>query len=213
MQLEGIRKRYGAVEVLQGIDLDVRRGEWVAIMGPSGSGKSTLLNLIACLERPSTGHMWLDGMEVAGLQEHELDEIRREKVGLVFQQFHLIPYLTALENVMLAQYYHSMPDAAEARRALAQVEMAHREDAYPHQLSGGEKQRVCVARAIINYPALILADEPSGNLDADNQRTVMELFRELHRQGHTLVVVTHDAEVARQAERQLVLRQGRFQED
>lgn len=208
--LRGIRKEFGSVTALHDVNLDVRQGEWVSITGVSGSGKSTLLNIISCLEQPTAGQFLLDGVDVTRLPEEEMDVIRREKVGLVFQQFHLIPHLTAMENVMLAQYYHSMTDMGEARRSLERVGLGHRVSASPHQLSGGEKQRLCIARALINYPALILADEPTGNLDVGNQETVMELFRDLHRQGHTLIIVTHDPKVAGEAQRQLVLEHGRL---
>lgn len=208
--IRGVRKEFGNIVALHEVNLEVNRGEWVSITGVSGSGKSTLLNILSCLERPSAGQFLLDGVDVMSLPEEGMDVIRREKVGLVFQQFHLIPHLTAMENVMLAQHYHSMSDRTEARRALERVGLGHRVEAYPHHLSGGEKQRLCIARALINYPALILADEPTGNLDAGNQGVVMDLFRELHRQGHTLIVVTHDQRVAKEAERQLVLEHGRL---
>lgn len=210
LSLRGIRKEFGSIVALHEVNLEINRGEWVSITGVSGSGKSTLLNILSCLERPTAGQFRLDGVDVTGLPEEGMDVIRREKVGLVFQQFHLIPHLTAVENVMLAQHYHSMSDRAEARRALERVGLGHRVEAYPQHLSGGEKQRLCIARALINYPALILADEPTGNLDAGNQAVVMDLFRELHRQGHTLIVVTHDPRVAQEAQRQLVLEHGRL---
>lgn len=212
LRLEAVWKNYGTFSALEDVNMEVNEGEWVAIMGPSGSGKSTLLNIIACLDRPTRGRVWLSGVEVSSLNEGALTVVRREKIGLVFQQFHLVPYLTAVENVMLAQYYHSMADEAEAYAALARVGLEHRAHHYPSQLSGGEKQRVCIARALINYPLLILADEPTGNLDAANEKAVLELFQTLHRQGHTLIVVTHDPEVAGLAQRLLVLEHGRLQE-
>src|SRR3954463_16040570 len=170
----------GSIHALDHISLHVAAGEWLSIMGPSGSGKSTLVNLIGCLDRPTSGEIWLDGENVAGLKTADLNRVRAEKIGFVFQQFHLIPYLTAVENVMLAQYFHSMTDEHEALAALDRVGLRERARHLPSQLSGGEQQRVCVARALINDPKLILADEPSGNLDAVNEGIVMNLLRELH---------------------------------
>ncbi|TDA64054.1 MAG: ABC transporter ATP-binding protein [Clostridia bacterium] len=207
--LNGISKQYGEVYALKDVGLRVTEGQWVSIMGPSGSGKSTLLNIMSCLDRPTTGSVLLDGVEIAHLDERALTVIRREKVGLVFQQFHLIPHLTAVENVMLAQYYHSLPDEKEALQALERVGLRHRARHLPSQLSGGEQQRVCIARALINEPAIILADEPTGNLDAANEETVVELFRELHRAGHTIIMVTHDPEIGALADRRLFLEHGR----
>ena len=200
---------YGEVRALEGVDLEVTRGEWVSVMGPSGSGKTTLLNILGGLDRPNSGQLFVDGTDVTGLPPKELARFRRETVGLVFQQFHLVPYLTALENVMLAQYFHSMADEAEARAALEAVGLSERLHHLPAQLSGGEQQRVCIARALINQPRLILADEPTGNLDAANEEIVLDIFQRLHAQGHTLVVVTHDARVGRLADRLITLEHGR----
>jgi putative ABC transport system ATP-binding protein len=200
---------YGEVRALEGVDLEVARGEWVSVMGPSGSGKTTLLNILGGLDRPTSGQLHVDGTDVMALPSKELARFRRETVGLVFQQFHLVPYLTALENVMLAQYFHSLADEAEARAALEAVGLGERLHHLPAQLSGGEQQRVCIARALINQPRLILADEPTGNLDAANEVTVLDIFRQLHAQGHTLVVVTHDARVGRLADRLITLEHGR----
>jgi putative ABC transport system ATP-binding protein len=199
---------YGEVRALDGADLEVARGEWVSVMGPSGSGKTTLLNILGGLDRPTSGELYVDGTDVTALPRKELARFRRETVGLVFQQFHLVPYLTALENVMLAQYFHSMADEAEARAALEAVGLGERLHHLPAQLSGGEQQRVCIARALINQPRLILADEPTGNLDAANEEIVLDIFRQLHVQGHTLVVVTHDARVGRLADRLITLEHG-----
>ena len=199
---------YGEVRALEGVDLEVARGEWVSVMGPSGSGKTTLLNILGGLDRPTSGQLHVDGTDVMALPSKELARFRRETVGLVFQQFHLVPYLTALENVMLAQYFHSMADEAEARAALEAVGLGERLHHLPAQLSGGEQQRVCIARALINQPRLILADEPTGNLDAANEEIVLDIFRRLHAQGHTLVVVTHDARVGRLADRLITLEHG-----
>src|SRR5437762_7341002 len=160
------------IRALDNVSLHVEPGEWLSIMGPSGSGKSTLVNLIGCLDRPSAGEVWLDGQNVAGISSHELNRVRCEKIGFIFQQFHLIPFLTAVENVMLAQYFHSMTDQKEAVEALTRVGLGDRAHHLPSQLSGGEQQRVCIARALINDPKIILADEPTGNLDAQNEEIV-----------------------------------------
>src|SRR6478672_12375386 len=159
----------GMIRALDNFSLHVEPGEWIAVMGPSGSGKSTLVNLIGCLDRPTSGEIWLDGEDVARISSQDLNRTRAEKVGFIFQQFHLIPYLTALENVMLAQYFHSMTDKAEALAALDHVGLRDRADHLPSQLAGGEQQRVCIARALINDSHIILADEPTGNLDAVNE--------------------------------------------
>ena len=200
----------GTIRALDEVTLTVKRGEWLAVMGPSGSGKSTLVNLIGCLDQPSSGEIWLDGQNVAALSASELARFRAEKIGFIFQQFHLIPYLTALENVMLAQYFHSMTDQQEALEALERVGLADRAHHLPAQLSGGEQQRVCIARALINDPSIILADEPTGNLDAQNEEIVLRLLRELHAQGRTIIMVTHDPVMARLAERRIDLHHGRI---
>lgn len=200
----------GMIRALDDFTLTVDPGEWVSIMGPSGSGKSTLVNLIGCLDRPTTGEIWLDGQNVANIPADELNRVRAEKIGFVFQQFHLIPYLTALENVMLAQYFHSMTDEKEALDALERVGLKDRPHHVPSQLSGGEQQRVCIARALINDPKIILADEPTGNLDAKNEEIVLELLRDFHRQGRTIVMVTHDPVVARLADRRIELHHGKI---
>jgi len=200
----------GVIRALDDFSLRVERGEWIAVMGPSGSGKSTLVNLIGCLDSPSSGEIFLDGENVAGLNGNELTRVRAEKIGFVFQQFHLIPYLTAVENVMLAQYFHSMTDEQEALEALARVGLRERADHLPAQLSGGEQQRVCIARALINDPKIILADEPTGNLDAANEEIVLRLLRDLHKQGRTIVMVTHDPIVARLGDRRIELHHGKI---
>src|SRR5438309_3743558 len=206
----GSGKDNGAIHALDHINLHVTAGEWLSIMGPSGSGKSTLVNLIGCLDRPTAGEIWLDGQNVAGISASELDRFRAEKIGFIFQQFHLIPYLTALENVMLAQYFHSMTDEAEALEALRRVGLKDRANHIPAHLSGGEQQRVCIARALINDPAIVLADEPTGNLDAQNEEIVLRLLREFHEQGRTIVMVTHDPTVARLADRRIELHHGKI---
>ena len=200
----------GVIRALDNFSLTVDGGEWIAIMGPSGSGKSTLVNLIGCLDRPSTGEIWLDGENVAKLSAKQLNRVRAEKIGFVFQQFHLLPYLTALENVLLAQYVHSMTDRREALEALERVGLRDRAGHLPSQLSGGEQQRVSIARALINDPKIVLADEPTGNLDAVNEEIVLRLLRELHQQGRTIVMVTHDPVVARLADRRVELHHGKI---
>jgi putative ABC transport system ATP-binding protein len=210
LELIDISKIYGNVGALQNIDLTVRQGEWLAVMGPSGSGKSTMMNIIGCMDKPSNGSVILDGVNISKESAKSLTTIRRDKIGLIFQQFHLIHYLTALENVMVAQYYHSMPDEKEALQALERVGLKERAKHLPSQLSGGEQQRVCIARALINYPMLILADEPTGNLDEANEGIVLDILKQLHREGSTIIVVTHDPEVAEEAERTVVLEHGRI---
>mgnify|MGYP002869873593 CR=1 FL=1 len=210
LELRNVSKIYGNLHALDNVSLKVEQGEWVAIMGPSGSGKSTMMNIIGCMDKASEGEVLLDGVDIAKESAKNLTNIRRDKIGLIFQQFHLVSYLTALENVMLAQYYHSLPDEKEALEALDRVGLADRAKHFPSQLSGGEQQRVCVARALINYPEIVLADEPTGNLDEANEEIVVELFRKLHAEGTTLIVVTHDPEGADVAQRTLVLRNGKL---
>lgn len=206
--LEGVSKIYGELKALNNVDLKVKKGEWVAIMGPSGSGKSTMMNIIGGMDKASEGRVILDGMDITKESAKSLTNIRRDKIGLIFQQFHMVNYLTAVENVMVAQYYHSMPDEEEALQALDRVGLKERAKHYPSQLSGGEQQRVCIARALINYPKILLADEPTGNLDETNENVVVEIFRQLHNEGSTIIVVTHDPEVAAVAERTIVLEHG-----
>lgn len=213
LELKHVYKIYGDLNALDDINLSVEKGEWLSIMGPSGSGKSTMMNIIGCMDKPTSGEVLLDGVDIAKETSKNLTTIRRDKIGLIFQQFHLVTYLTALENVMLAQYYHSMPDKNEAMAALERVGLADRAKHLPSQLSGGEQQRVCVARALINYPEIILADEPTGNLDEKNEEIVVDLFRNLHADGTTLIVVTHDPEVAEVAQRRVVLTHGRITQE
>jgi putative ABC transport system ATP-binding protein len=200
------------VRALDQVNLRVESGEWLAVMGPSGSGKSSLVNVIGCLDRPDSGDIMIDGQSVKELHASgsQLDRFRAETIGFIFQQFHLIPYLTALENVMLAQYLHSMTDKQQAQAALVRVGLADRANHLPSQLSGGEQQRVCIARALINDPKIILADEPTGNLDAANEEIVLRLLRELHAQGRTIIMVTHDPVVSRLATRRIELHHGRI---
>ena len=210
LTLTEISKIYGDLKALDKINLTVEEGEWLSIMGPSGSGKTTLMNIIGCMDKPSLGKIDLAGQDISKLSSKELTIVRRDMIGLVFQQFHLVNYLTALENVMMAQYYHSLPDEKEALEALESVGLKERAKHLPNQLSGGEQQRVCIARALINHPKLLLADEPTGNLDEKNEKLVMEIFEKLHNAGSTIIVVTHDPEVADQAERMVVLEHGKI---
>ena len=210
LELKNVYKIYGELHALDDVNLKVEKGEWVSIMGPSGSGKSTMMNIIGCMDKPTKGEVLLDGVDISKQSKKNLTTIRRDKIGLIFQQFHLVNYLTAVENVMLAQYYHSIPDEKEALEALERVGLADRAKHLPSQLSGGEQQRVCVARALINYPEMILADEPTGNLDEANEEIVVDLFNKLHQDGTTLIVVTHDPEVAEVAQRKIVLRSGKI---
>jgi putative ABC transport system ATP-binding protein len=211
--LHGVSREYagraGVVRALDHATFSIVAGEWIAITGPSGSGKSTLVNLLGCLDRPTDGTLHIDGVEVQTMSGTELDRFRADKVGFIFQQFHLIPYLSALENVILAQYFHSMTDEAEAKAALERVGMGDRAQHLPSELSGGEQQRVCIARALINNPPILLADEPTGNLDEANQKIVVDLLRDLHAKGHTIVMVTHDPEMASLAQRKIALNHGR----
>ena len=209
LELKNISKIYGDLKALDNVSLHVDQGEWVAIMGPSGSGKSTMMNIIGCMDKPTKGEVLLDGVDISKESSKALTDIRRDKIGLIFQQFHMVNYLTAVENVMVSQYYHSMPDEKEALEALGRVGLRERARHLPSQLSGGEQQRVCVARALINHPELILADEPTGNLDETNEKIVLDLFRQLHADGTTLIVVTHDAEVGASAERVITLEYGK----
>ena len=209
LRLSGVSKIYGDLHALDNVSLEIPRGQWVSIVGPSGSGKTTLMNIVGAMDTATKGTVALDGHDISDLTGDELTEIRCRTIGLVFQQFHLIGHLTALENVMVAQYYHSMPDEKEAMEALDRVGLADRATHLPRQLSGGEQQRVCVARALINYPKLVLADEPTGNLDETNEEIVLGLFAQLHKDGTTLMVVTHDALVAEQGQREIRLDHGR----
>ena len=211
IELKNVTRIYAAnteIRALDDVSLSVAPGEWLAVMGPSGSGKSTLVNLIGCLDQPTSGEVWIHGSNVSHMSQAALNRFRAEKIGFIFQQFHLIPYLTAIENIMLAQYFHSMTDKAEALAALERIGLKDRADHLPSQLSGGEQQRVCIARALINDPTIILADEPTGNLDALNEEIVLRQLRELHAQGRTIIMVTHDPVVARLADRRLELHHG-----
>ena len=213
LEVKNVSKIYGDLHALKEVSFQVRKGEWVAILGSSGSGKSTMMNIIGCMDKPSVGEVILDGQDITKESQNSLTKVRREKIGLIFQQFHLIPYLTALENVMVAQYYHSIPDEQEALQALERVGLKDRAKHLPSQLSGGEQQRVCIARALINSPEIILADEPTGNLDEVNEKIVIDILTQLHEEGSTIIVVTHDLEVGDVAERKIILEYGKIVND
>lgn len=204
------------VKVLKGIDLEVKRNEYTALMGPSGSGKSTLMNLLGCLDTPTSGEYWLNGQNVSQLVDNELAEIRNREIGFVFQTFNLLPRSTALENVMLPLIYagYSSKDRKErAEEVLTQVGLQDRMDHRPNQLSGGQRQRVAVARALVNKPSIILADEPTGNLDTKTSVEIMALFSEIHRNGNTVILVTHEEDIAAHAKRVIRLRDGEIESD
>ncbi|PMB23532.1 ABC transporter ATP-binding protein [Fischerella thermalis] len=215
IRLENIFKIYGSgeteVKALNNVDLVIHEGEYCAIMGPSGSGKSTAMNIIGCLDRPTSGHYYLDNLDVAQMDDTELAHIRNKKIGFVFQQFHLLPQLTALENVMLPMVYASV-DSGERRdravEALKRVGLEKRINNKPNQLSGGQQQRVAIARAIVNRPVLLLADEPTGALDSRTTQEVLDIFTELNTTGITVVMVTHELDVARQTQRIVWFRDG-----
>ena len=213
LEMKGVSKVYGTLHALSDINLTVNAGDWLSIMGPSGSGKTTMINLIGCMDSPSSGSVILDGHDISRESAASLTRIRRDKIGLIFQQFHLISYLTAVENIMVAQYYHSMPDEGEALEALEKVGLKDRARHLPSQLSGGEQQRVCIARALINSPDILLGDEPTGNLDEENEGIVIDILRTLHNEGATIIVVTHDPEVGDVAQRKIVLEYGKIAQD
>ncbi|EOF7244329.1 TPA_asm: ABC transporter ATP-binding protein [Campylobacter jejuni] len=208
IKINNLNKEFGKVKALNNINLSVYEGEWLAIMGPSGSGKSTLLNILSLMDTPSSGEYILDNDNLEQMDEEQKITLRREKIGLVFQQFHLIPYLNALENVMLSQYYHSSVDEEDAKMVLEKVGLSHRLTHLPSQLSGGEQQRVCIARALINNPELLLADEPTGNLDEANEQIVLQTLQKLKNEGKTIVLITHNPDLAKFADRTLILQHG-----
>ena len=213
LELNSVSKIYGNLHALSNVNLSVNAGDWLSIMGPSGSGKTTMINIIGCMDTPSEGKVILDGVDISRENAASLTRIRRDKIGLIFQQFHLISYLTAVENIMVAQYYHSMPDEDEAMEALAKVGLQDRAKHLPAQLSGGEQQRVCIARALINSPQILLGDEPTGNLDEENEGIVVDIFRRLHDEGVTIIIVTHDPEVGDVAQRKIILEHGKVIQD
>lgn len=220
IRTENLCKTYhmGAEDIhaLRGISIEVARGEYVAIMGPSGSGKSTLMNLLGCLDTPTEGRYYLNGKLVSELSDDELAAIRNKEIGFVFQIFNLLPRATALQNVELPLIYNGTPAAERRRRALEalrQVELEDRINHRPNELSGGQRQRVAIARALVNNPSIILADEPTGNLDSATGAEILGLFDNLHRRGHTIIIVTHEADVAAHAERLIRLRDGKVEAD
>ncbi len=215
--MRGIRKVYRtgseSVEVLKGVDFDVERGDFVAIMGPSGEGKTTLMNILGCLDRATEGEYLLDGVDVSSLKDKELSRLRNEKIGFIFQQFHLIPWATVLENVLLPMVYRNgikREHVERAKKLLERLGLGERLGFKPPELSGGQQQRVAIARALMGEPSLILADEPTGNLDASSSEEVMRIFSELNGEGITIVMTTHDPETARYAKKVKLLRHGRF---
>jgi putative ABC transport system ATP-binding protein len=209
IDVKGVFMEYETAIALRGVDLEIRKGRWCSVVGSSGSGKSTLLNILGGLDHPTKGRVSLNGTDILALGEDALARFRRENIGFVFQQSHLVPYLNSVENVMLAQYFHSLTDEDEAVEALGRVAMGHRLNNRPSQLSGGEQQRVCIARALINNPKVLLADEPTGNLDRENTKLILELLKTLHSEEHfTIVLVTHDSFVSKWAERVLTMEDG-----
>ena len=204
------------VKVLKNINLNIDRNEYVALMGPSGSGKSTLMNLLGCLDTPTSGGYWLNGRDISALSDNELADIRNKEIGFIFQTFNLLPRSTALENVSLPLVYAGYSAAERKKRAeevLEQVGLADRMDHRPNQLSGGQRQRVAVARALVNKPSIILADEPTGNLDTKTSLEIMKLVKDIHTSGNTIILVTHEEEIAEQAERVIRLRDGMVESD
>ena len=220
IELQNIRKIYNLgdeeVRALDGVSLKVQEREFVAIVGASGSGKSTLMNMIGCLDTPDEGEYYIDGQNVTEMSERELSTMRNRKIGFIFQQFNLLPKLTAYENVELPLIYQGLPGKerhARVEEALSRVGLAIRMKHRPNQLSGGQQQRVAVARALATHPSLILADEPTGNLDSKSTRDIMELIHELHRQGNTIVLITHDDDIAQEAQRQVRIMDGKIVSD
>ena len=220
LKLQNISKIYGVgdlqVYALKSVDLTIDSGDYCAIMGPSGSGKSTMMNMIGCLDRPTQGNYWLDGVEIAHLTAKQLASIRNRKIGFIFQQFHLLPQLTAVENVVLPMIYAGVPAGERESRAIAALQrfgLGDRLANRPNQLSGGQQQRVAIARAIVNQPKLLLADEPTGALDSQMSQEIMDIFAELNQQGMTLVMVTHDPEVAQRCRRTITFRDGSILND
>ena len=204
------------VQALRGVSLDIARNEYVAIMGPSGSGKSTMMNMIGCLDTPTGGEYWLNGQEVSQLTDDQLARVRNKEIGFVFQTFNLLPRATSLHNVELPLVYAGVSARdrrARASAALGRVGLGNRMDHRPNELSGGQRQRVAIARALVNEPSILLADEPTGNLDSTTSEEIMQVFGELHQQGQTIIMVTHEADIAAHAERTVVLRDGKVESD
>ncbi len=198
ISIENLSKIYDEHTIaLKEINLKIKSGEWTSIIGPSGSGKTTLLNMVSCLDRPSSGLISIDGKNISNLSRTELTRFRREKIGLIFQQHYLVPYLTALENVLLPMYYNGDVQEDFAIQILNRVGMGHRLHSIPTKLSGGEQQRVCIARSMINKPQILIADEPTGNLDQKNGKKVLNLIKDLHDEGNAILLVTHNLEIAK----------------
>src|SRR5271166_613961 len=220
IQTEDLWKTYemGAEQLhaLRGVSIEIRKGEYVAIMGPSGSGKSTLMNLIGCLDTPTKGSYWLAGRLVSQLNDDELAHIRNKEIGFVFQTFNLLPRATALHNVELPMIYNGTPSEErieKAKKALERVDLTSRMTHKPNELSGGQRQRVAIARALVNSPSIVLADEPTGNLDSKTGAEIMTLFESLHEQGNTIIVVTHEHDIAQHAHRIIYIRDGKIASD
>ena len=204
------------INAVSGVDIEIKRGEYVAIMGPSGSGKSTLMNLIGCLDSPTKGEYYINGRLVSKLVDDELAEIRNKEIGFVFQTFNLLPRASSLHNVELPLIYNGTPPAQrieKAKQALRQVDLENRMDHKPNELSGGQRQRVAIARALVNSPSIILADEPTGNLDTATGNEIMALFERLHKEGNTIVLVTHEHDIALHAHRVIAVRDGKVERD
>ena len=213
ISLKNIFKSFKDVHALEDISFEVPKNQWLSIMGPSGSGKTTLINILSLMDNPTSGIYELLGKDVANLSQNEHLKIRRETIGLIFQQFHLIPYLSVLENVMLAQYYHSSVEIEDAKAMLDMVGLGHRFTHLPSQLSGGEQQRVCIARALINNPEILIADEPTGNLDEKNEGVVLELFQKIKKDGKTIILITHNPNLGKQGDRMITLSNGKLIND
>jgi len=214
IEITDLKKHYPPdTKAVDGIDLKLYKGEWTVIMGPSGSGKTTLLNMISCLDHPTSGDVIVLGESVYALGKRALTRFRRENMGMIFQQYHLIPYLNALENVTVAQHFHSLVDKESAQQSLKDLGLGKRLSNIPSKMSGGEQQRVAIARALINEPQIILADEPTGNLDRKNGEKIMEIFKDLKKKGQTIVFVTHDLELAKWGDRVIMLEDGKVVKD
>ena len=220
IHLESIKKNYylgkQVIEVLKGISLDIFKNEYVALMGPSGSGKSTLMNILGCLDTPTAGRYVLNGQDVSGMQDNDLAEVRNKEIGFVFQQFNLLPRLTAVENVALPLVYAGIPKKQRLEKAmqvLEKVSLADRSHHKPNEMSGGQNQRVAIARALVNDPSIILADEPTGNLDSKTSYEIMDIFQQIHSTGNTVILVTHEEDIAHYARRIVRLRDGLIESD
>ncbi|MGC8887896.1 MAG: ABC transporter ATP-binding protein [Verrucomicrobiia bacterium] len=219
-KLEDVKKTYlmgvVTVQVLRGVSLDIKEGEYVSIMGPSGCGKSTLLNLLGCLDRPSSGRYLLGGVDVSQMDDDQLSEIRGKRLGFIFQSYNLIQQLTVVENIEVPLFYQGIPHEISRARAIEmarRVGLEHRLHHKPFELSGGQQQRVAIARALVNDPLVILADEPTGNLDSKSGLEILQIFDELHKQGKTIIMVTHDENIAKRAQRTIRLRDGVVESD